>query len=72
MFAISMVRLLHNAVEFGQLVEKQHAEMRQADFTWPDFQPTTDQRWHRRASRLRRSNSLSAVTSRPLCNIGSA
>lgn len=34
-----LVRLLHNAVELGKLVEEQDAEMRHADLARFHFQP---------------------------------
>ncbi len=37
----------HRALEFGQLVEEQHAEVRQADFAGAHFQPAAGQRRHR-------------------------
>ena len=40
-------RIEHRALEFGQLVEEQHAKMRQADFARPDLEPAADQRRHR-------------------------
>ena len=41
-------RIEHRALEFGQFVEEQHAEMRQADLARPHAQPAADQRRHRR------------------------
>ena len=42
-------RIEHRALEFGQFVEEQHAEMREADLARPHLQPAADQRRHRRA-----------------------
>jgi hypothetical protein len=40
-------RIEHPALEFGQFVEEQHAEMREADLARPHAQPAADQRRHR-------------------------
>src|SRR5436190_24254290 len=37
------------ALEFGQLVEEQNAQMREAALAGPDLQPASDQRRHRAA-----------------------
>ena len=42
-------RIEHRALEFGQLVEKQNAEVRQTDFAGLHFQATARQRRHRSA-----------------------
>ena len=42
-------RIEHRPLELGQLVEEQHAEMREADLARPDAQAAADQRRHRRA-----------------------
>ena len=42
-------RIEHRALEFGQLVEEQHAEMGEADLARPHPQPAADQRRHRGA-----------------------
>ena len=39
----------HSALKFGQLIEKQHAQMRKAYFARPNAQAATDQRRHGRA-----------------------
>ena len=41
-------RIEHRALEFGKLVEEQHAEMRQADLARTHFQAAPDQGRHRR------------------------
>ncbi len=41
-------RIEHRALEFGELVEEQDAEMREADLARLDLQPAADQRRHRR------------------------
>ena len=40
-------RIEHRALEFRKLVEKQHAEVREADLAGPNTQTATDQRRHR-------------------------
>ena len=42
-------RIEHRPLEFGQFVEEQDAEMREADLARPDPQPAADQRRHRGA-----------------------
>ena len=42
-------RIEHRALEFGQLVEEQHAEMGEADLARPHLEPAADQRRHRGA-----------------------
>ena len=41
-------RIEHRPLEFGQLVEEQHAQMREADLARAHPQPAADQRRHRR------------------------
>jgi len=38
----------NRALEFGQFVEKQHAQMREADLSGPHFEPAAGQRRHAR------------------------
>jgi uncharacterized protein YeaO (DUF488 family) len=40
-------RIEHRALEFGQFVEKQHAEMREADLARANLEPAAHQRRHR-------------------------
>ena len=42
-------RIQHRALELGEFVEEQHAEVREADLAGPDAEPAADQRRHRRA-----------------------
>lgn len=40
-------RIQHGALEFGQLIKDQHADMREADFARPHFQPAAGQHCYR-------------------------
>jgi hypothetical protein len=42
-------RIEHRALEFGQFVEEQHAEMGEADLAGPHLEAAADQSGHRRA-----------------------
>ncbi len=39
-------RIEHRALEFGQLIQKQHAQMGQTDLTRLDLEPPAGQRRH--------------------------
>jgi len=41
-------RIQHRPLEFGQFVEEQHAQMREADLARPHLEPAPDQSRHRR------------------------
>src|SRR3546814_10329770 len=40
-------RIEHPALEFGKLIQEQHAEMRETDLARPHTQPAADERGHR-------------------------